>query len=52
MELDFHISGSDSGIGDSEDVNISLEEDELEDSPALLKRYRKCSLLTALHSMT
>ena len=51
-ELDFHISESDSGIGDSEDVNISLEEDELEDSPTLLKRYRKCSLLTALHSMT
>ena len=45
-ELDFHLSESDSGIGDSEDENISLEEDELENASALLKRYRKGSLLT------
>ncbi|KAN0127334.1 Sas10 C-terminal domain containing protein [Lactarius tabidus] len=45
-ELDFHVSESDSGIGDSEDEDISLEEEELEDASAFLKRYRKGSLLT------
>ena len=47
-ELDFHLSESDSGIGDSEDENISLEEDELEDASALLEPYRKGSLLTSV----
>lgn len=38
-ELDFHVSESDSGIGDSED-------EELEDASAFLKRYHNDSLLT------
>jgi U3 small nucleolar RNA-associated protein 3 len=45
-ELDFHVSESDSGIGDSEDDNDSLEEEELEDASTLLKPYRKGSRLT------
>jgi U3 small nucleolar RNA-associated protein 3 len=45
-ELDFHVSESDSGIGDSEDEDVSLEEEELEEASAFLKRYRKGSLLT------
>ena len=40
------LEGLGSGIVDSEDENISLEEDELEDSSALLKPYRRGSLLT------
>ena len=44
-ELDFHLSESDSGIGDSEDENVSLEEEELDDASTLLKRYCKGSRL-------
>jgi U3 small nucleolar RNA-associated protein 3 len=49
-ELDFHLSESDSGIGDSEDEDVSLGEDELDDTSALLKRYRKGSRL-AFHDL-
>ncbi|KAF8272853.1 Sas10 C-terminal domain-containing protein [Lactarius quietus] len=45
-DLDFHLSESDSGIGDSEDDNVSLDDEELEDASALLKQYRKGSRLT------
>lgn len=44
-DLDFHISESDSGIGDSEDENISLGEEGLDDASTLLKRHRKGSRL-------
>lgn len=44
-ELDFHLSESDSGIGDSEE-DVSLEEEEgTEVTSTLLKRYRKGSRL-------
>ena len=45
-ELDFHVSESDSGIGDSDDDDDSLEEEELEDLSTLLKPYRKGSRIT------
>ncbi len=44
-ELDFHLSESDSGIGDSEDDNVSLEEEELEDASTLFKQYSNGSQL-------
>ncbi|KAI9465039.1 Sas10 C-terminal domain-containing protein [Lactarius psammicola] len=44
-ELDFHLSESDSGIGDSEDDNVSLEEEELEDFSNLFKQYSNGSQL-------
>ena len=43
-ELDFHLSDSDSEIGDSEDDD-SFDEGETEDVSTLLKRYRKGSKL-------
>ena len=45
-ELDFHVSESDSGIGDSDDDDDSLEEEDLEDLSTLLKPYRKGSRIT------
>jgi len=45
-ELDFHLSGSDSGISDAEEDDISLDDEQCaEDVLALLKRYRNgCQL--------
>jgi U3 small nucleolar RNA-associated protein 3 len=43
-ELDFHLSESDSGIGDTEEEDTSLSEEEM-DGSTLSKRYRKGSQL-------
>ncbi|KAH9045031.1 Sas10 C-terminal domain-containing protein [Lactarius hengduanensis] len=43
--LDSHLSESDSGIGDSEDENDSLEDEELEDASILFKQYSNGSQL-------
>jgi U3 small nucleolar RNA-associated protein 3 len=44
-ELDFHLSESDSGIGDTEDEDTSVGEEEEMDGLTLPKRYRKGSQL-------
>ena len=44
-ELDFHLSGSDSGIGDTEEEDTSVSEEEGIDGSTLSKRYRKGSQL-------
>lgn len=45
-ELDFHLSDTDSGIGDSEEEDTSLDDEEgMEDVSTLPKRYRKGSQL-------
>ncbi|KAH9985537.1 Sas10 C-terminal domain-containing protein [Russula vinacea] len=40
-ELDFHLSGSDPEIGDSEEEDTSVSEEEGVDGPTLSKRYRE-----------
>ncbi|KAH9999604.1 Sas10 C-terminal domain-containing protein [Russula compacta] len=45
-ELDFHLSDTDSGIGDSEEEDTSLDDEEgMEDASTLRKRHRKGSQL-------
>ena len=44
-ELDFHLSGSDSGIGDTDEEDTSISEEEGMDGPTLSKRHQKGSKL-------
>ena len=44
-ELDFHLSGSDSGVGNTDEEDTSIGEEEGIDGPTLSKRYHKGSQL-------